>query len=115
MVYQNIHVYLHQIINEGYLKLSQTMETAKRTKTTDIFEIASALDGKVDFSEIKFNQCILGEEHGKSVNDMLFVKQAYGVYFYTSKNAFESLISLTKKPLITLVGCKNSTNLYEIK
>ena len=38
----------------------------KRTKATDIAEIAALLDGKVDFQQILFNQ-VLTTEHGKSV------------------------------------------------
>ena len=52
----------------------------KRTKATDIMEIAAALDGKVDFQQISFNQ-VLTTDHGKSVNDLLFVAKKMGYLF----------------------------------
>ena len=61
----------------------------KRTKATDIAEIAALLDGKVDFQQISFNQ-VLTTEHGKSINDLLFVSKKFGIWFYTSRSAFES-------------------------
>lgn len=53
------------------------MET-KRTKATDIAEICTLLDGKVDFQTISFNQ-VLTTDHGKSINDLLFVSKQYGI------------------------------------
>lgn len=61
----------------------------KRTKATDIAEIAALLDGKVDFQQISSNQ-VLTTEHGKSINDLLFVSKQFGIWFYTSRSAFES-------------------------
>lgn len=87
----------------------------KRTKATDIAEIAALLDGKVDFQQISFNQ-VLTTEHGKSINDLLFVFKQFGIWFYTSRSAFESdVCGMNKKPLPTYVVCEGSNNVYEIK
>jgi hypothetical protein len=89
------------------------MET-KRTKATDIAEICTLLDGKVDFQTISFNQ-VLTTDHGKSINDLLFVSKQYGIWFYTSRSAFESdVCGLRKKELPTYVVCEGSKNVYEI-
>lgn len=64
----------------------------KRTKATDIAEICTLLDGKVDFQTISFNQ-VLTTDHGKSINDLLFVSKQYGIWFYTSRSAFESMFA----------------------
>lgn len=82
----------------------------------DIATIATALNGKINFSSINFDQCILGEEYReKSVNNIVFVKKAYGLYFYTKKTALEDVMFLKATEVPTLVGCAGSFNLYEIK
>lgn len=86
----------------------------KRTKATDITEISALLDGKVEFQTISFNQ-VLTTDHGKSINDLLFVSKQYGIWFYTSRSAFESdICELRKKELPTYVVCEGSNNVYEI-
>lgn len=65
----------------------------KRTKATDIMEIAAALDGKVDFQQISFNQ-VLTTDHGKSVNDLLFVAKKWGIYFYTSRSSYDCICTM---------------------
>ncbi len=85
------------------------------TFVQDIAIIANHLNGKIEFSNIKFNQKLLGEEYReKNVNNIVFVKKVYGVYFYTTRAAMESMIMLSKKEMPVLVGCDNSLNLYEI-
>lgn len=39
------------------------METKKRTQAADIAEIATKLDGKVNFSSIVYNQQVLSEKY----------------------------------------------------
>lgn len=82
----------------------------------DIATIASALNGKIEFSSINFDQCILSEEwREKSVNNIVFVKKAYGIYFYTKKTALDDVMALKATTVPTLVGCAGSNCLYEIK
>lgn len=86
----------------------------KRTQAADIAEIASKLDGKVEFSQIKFDQ-ILTTEKGKSVNDLLFIDRKFGLWFYTSRSTFDNLCYLTKAEFPTLVVCEGSNVVYQIK
>lgn len=86
----------------------------KRTKATDIMEIAAALDGKVDFQQISFNQ-VLTTDHGKSVNDLLFVAKKWGIYFYTSRSSYDCICTMDAKQMPTYVVCEGSNNVYEIK
>lgn len=88
------------------------MET-KRTKATDLAEIAAALDGKVEFQNIQFSQ-VLTTEHGQSQNDLLFIGRKFGVYFYTSRSSFDALCYLTTKSMPTYVVCEGSKNVYQI-
>lgn len=90
------------------------METKKRTQAADIAEIATKLDGKVDFSQITFNQ-ILIKEKGESVNDLLFIDRKFGLWFYTSKSDIDGICYLTKGKFPTLVVCEGSNVVYEIK
>ena len=71
---------------------------------------------KIEFSNIEFDQCLLGEEYReKDFNDIVFVKKAYGVYFYTKKTAMIDMIMLIKRnEMPVLVGCAESCNLYRI-
>ena len=86
----------------------------KRTQAADIAEIATKLDGKVEFSQISFNQ-ILTTDKGKSVNDLLFIDRKFELWFYTSRADFDSLCYLTKGKFPTLVVCEGSNVVYEIK
>jgi hypothetical protein len=73
------------------------MET-KRTQATDIAEIASKLDGKVKFSSIIYSQQMLSEKYRETgVNDMYFIGKKFGLWFYTSRAALDSLCYLQKK------------------
>lgn len=63
----------------------------KLTRTQAMAEIINKLDGKVQFEGIRFDQ-IMQCKPGESVNNLLFVKRAYGVYFYTEKSTFEDSI-----------------------
>ena len=81
----------------------------------DIAIIANALNGKVDFSAIEFDQRLMDEKYREeSVNNIVFVKKMYGVYFYTTNTAMEDAIRLSGKELPVMVGCGNSLNLYRI-
>lgn len=92
-----------------------TTETPKRTIATDIAAISTALDGVTNFESIKFSQILICE-HGENVNDLMFVRKIRGIYFYTSRCAFESRIChLTKAATPTYVVCAESKNVYEIK
>lgn len=85
------------------------------TFVQDIAIIANHLNGKIEFSNIKFNQKLLDEEYReKSVNNIVFVMRMHGLYFYTTLSAMESMIKLGGKEMPVLVGCDNSLNLYEI-
>lgn len=87
----------------------------KRTYMTDIAEISKALDGRVNAQQIFYSQ-VLTTEHGKSINDLLFVDIRFGLYFYTSRSAFEmDIVDMRKEPLPTYVVCLNSKNVYQIK
>lgn len=85
----------------------------KRTKATDIAEIAALLDGKVEFQTISFNQ-VLTTEHGKSINDLLFVAKKFGIWFYTSRSTYDNICELRAKDFPTYVVCEGSKNVYEI-
>lgn len=94
---------------------NQEKKQVKRTYLSDIAEIAIALDGRLDFQQIYFSQCLI-VEHGKSVNDLLFVEKRFGIYFYTSKTAFQlNVCNMHKVLLPTYVICEGSKNVYEIK
>lgn len=81
----------------------------------DIATIANALNGKIKFANIEFDQCLLGEEYReKDANNIIFVKKAYGVYFYTKKTAMDDMIMLKENVMPVLVGCAESCNLYRI-
>lgn len=69
----------------------------KRTIATDIAEIAQKLDGKVNFESIKFSQVIFEDKKETGVNDLLFIGKKFGLYFYTSRAAVESICYLEKK------------------
>lgn len=85
------------------------------TFVQDIAIIANHLNGNIDFSNIKFDQMLVSEEYReKNVNNIVFVKKMYGVYFYTTRAAMESMIMLRGNEMPVLVGCDNSLNLYEI-
>lgn len=85
----------------------------KRTKATDIAEISALLDGKVEFQTISFNQ-VLTTDHGKSINDLLFVAKKFGVWFYTSRSEYDNICFLNKQQFPTYVVCEGSNNVYEI-
>lgn len=71
------------------------METKKRTQATDIAEIATKLDGKVEFSSIIYSQKMLSEKYRETgVNDMYFIGKKFGLWFYTSRAALDSLCYL---------------------
>lgn len=92
------------------------METKKRTQATDIAEIATKLDGKVEFSSIIYIQQMLSEEFRETgVNDMCFIGKKFGLWFYTSRAALNSLCYLQKPKFPTWVLCENSLSLYEIR
>lgn len=92
------------------------METKKRTQATDIAEIATKLDGEVEFSSIIYSQQLLSEEfREKGVNDMCFIGKKFGLWFYTSRAALNSLCYLQKPKFPTWVLCENSLSLYEIR
>lgn len=88
------------------------MET-KRTKATDLAEIAAALDGNVEFQNIQFSQ-ILTTEHGQSQNDLLFIGRKFGIYFYTSRSSFDAICYLKTQSMPTYVVCDGSRNVYKI-
>lgn len=90
------------------------MTTTTRTKTTDILEIAAALDGKINFTDIKFSQ-VLPCAHGEGVNDLKFIRKQHGVFFYTSRTAFENMTNLVAPKFDILVCCEGSKNLYQLK
>ena len=106
------------------LRLNPTDRAGSRNKTTkvmntnfvkDIATIANALNGKVEFSCIEFDQCLLGEEYReKNFNNIVFVKKAFGVYFYTKRTALDDVIMLKDCEIPVLVGCAESCNLYQI-
>lgn len=88
--------------------------TTKTNYAKDIVTIASALEGKVEFNSITSSQ-ILPCQHGESINDLLFIDKKFGLYFYTSKHDLDSLCYLRKGSFKTLVVCKDSKVVYEIK
>lgn len=87
----------------------------KRTIATDIAEIAQKLDGKVNFESIKFSQVIFEDKKETGVNDLLFIGKKFGLYFYTSRAAVESICYLEKKKMPTYVATENTCNIYEIE
>lgn len=88
----------------------------KRTQAADIAEIASKLDGKVEFSTIVYSQQMLSEKYRETgVNDMYFIGKKFGLWFYTSRAALDSLCYLNKPNFPTWVLCENSLSLYKIK
>lgn len=89
----------------------------ERTNASIIAEIAQKLDGKVDFSIIRYDQNLLSEEYRQSyVNDIQYIGKRYGVYFYTSKMKLEaSVMENEKEELPTLVGVDGTLRLFLIK
>mgnify|MGYP003087686700 CR=1 FL=1 len=89
----------------------------ERTNASIIAEIAQKLDGKVDFSMIRYDQNLLSEEYRQSyVNDIQYIGKRYGVYFYTSKMKLEaSVMGNEKEELPTLVGVDGTLRLFLIK
>lgn len=86
-------------------------------KVIDIAEIANALNGHVSFRSISFDTILMSEEYRETgVNNLVFVKKAFGVYFYTEKSALENAMFLVGDGTIpVLVGTKLSLNLYRIE
>lgn len=90
----------------------------KRTNASIIAEIAQKLDGKVDFSMIRYDQNLISEEYKEKgwVNDIQYIGKRYGVYFYTSKMKLEaSVMENEKEELPTLVGVDGTLRLFLIK
>lgn len=87
----------------------------KRTIATDIAEIAQRLDGHVDFKSIRHCQLIFEDCKETGVNDMYFIGKKFGLWFYTSWAALDSLCYLQNPKFPTWVLCENSLNLYEIR
>lgn len=90
----------------------------KRTNASIIAEIAQKLDGKVDFSMIRYDQSLISEEYKEQgwVNDIQYIGKRYGVYFYTSKMKLEaSVMGNEKEELPTLVGVDGTLRLFLIK
>jgi hypothetical protein len=88
----------------------------KRTQAADIAEIATKLDGKVEFSSIVYSQQLMDEKYRETgVNDLHFIGKKFGLWFYTSRAALDSLCYLNKSNFPTLVLCENSLSIYEIK
>lgn len=90
----------------------------KRTNASIIAEIAQKLDGKVDFSMIRYDQNLISEEYKEQgwVNDIQYIGKRYGVYFYTSKMKLEaSVMENEKEELPTLVGVDGTLRLFLIK
>lgn len=88
----------------------------KRTQAADIAEIATKLDGKVEFSSIVYSQQLVDEKYRENgVNDLHFIGKKFGLWFYTSRAALDSLCYLNKSNFPTLVLCENSLSIYEIK
>lgn len=90
----------------------------ERTNASIIAEIAQKLDGKVDFSMIRYDQQLLSEEYKEKgwVNDIQYIGKRYGLYFYTSKMKLEaSVMGNEKEVLPTLVGVEGALELFLIK
>nr|DAK17561.1 MAG TPA: protein of unknown function (DUF910) [Caudoviricetes sp.] len=90
----------------------------KRTNASIIAETAQKLDGKVDFSMIRYDQNLISEEYKEQgwVNDIQYIGKRYGVYFYTSKMKLESsVMGNEKEELPTLVGVDGTLRLFLIK
>ena len=88
----------------------------KRTQAADIAEIATKLDGKVEFSSIVYSQQLMDEKYRETgVNDLLFIGKKFGLWFYTSRGDVDNICYLKKGKFPTLVLCENSLSIYEIK
>lgn len=89
----------------------------ERTNASIIAEIAQKLDGKVDFSMIRYDQQLLSEEYREGyINDIQFIGKRYGLYFYTSRIKLEASVMENKeKELPTLVGVDGDLALFLIK
>lgn len=88
----------------------------ERTIADDMIEIASKLNGEVEFSAIIYKEKLLGEAYrGKSINDLRFVDKKFGLYFYTSSSALHHLCYMKNVDLPVYVLGEESMNIYEIK
>lgn len=87
----------------------------KRTIATDIAEIAKRLDGKVNLESIKYSQIIFDDYKATGVNDLVCIKKAHGVYFYTSKSQLERACYLDKVKMPIYVALDESSNVFEIE
>jgi len=90
------------------------METT--VKTNDMLEVLTALNGKMNVSNIYFVQVLQGEKGG-SINDLMFVTKRYGLYFYTSRTFFEGAIfnENVRKEQPCYVCAPNSNNVYRLQ
>ena len=69
----------------------------KRTQAADIAEIATKLDGKVEFSSIVYSQQLMDEKYRETgVNDLHFIGKKFGLWFYTSRVDLDNLCYLYK-------------------
>lgn len=87
----------------------------KRTIATDIAEIAQKLDGNVNFESIKYSQMIFENYKETGVNDLFFIGKKFGLYFYTSRAAVESVCFLKKQKMPTFVATESTCNIYVIE
>ena len=85
----------------------------KRNHAKDIAEIATKLDGKVEFSAITVNQVLICEK-GQSINSLLFIDRKFGLYFYTDRNDLDNLCYMKKGKFPTYVVCDGSNVVYQI-
>lgn len=84
--------------------------------TNDMATILTRLSGRIEIRGIKFNQMLLSEKYRETgVNDLVFVKKMYGVYFYTSRSEMEKMCHLQAQKLPVYVGIEGTLSIYEIR
>lgn len=84
--------------------------------TNDMATILTRLSGRIEIKNIEFSQMLLsGEYRETGVNDLVFVKKMYGVYFYTSRSEMEKMCHLQAQKLPVYVGIEGTLSIFEIK
>jgi len=84
------------------------------TTLSDITEISTKLNGKVEAVSISTSQ-ILPCDKGQSINGLLFIDKKFGLWFYTDRYAFDNICYLKSNKFPTYVVCEGSNTVYELK
>ena len=87
------------------------METKK-----NIAQIATnLLNSEIEYTSITEKPFVLPCNPGDNLNNYLFVKRAFDLYFYTEKSMLADMLFLKKDSIPTYVVLPGSNKMYELK